>query len=92
MADIKITDNVSLSADLNLRDDAPLLNAGLSSFVTTETQLFQNLGKPLDQTDVQSVVLNGTFSSPNLLSGDVDQPYSRGRNETAVSPRQKGCR
>jgi hypothetical protein len=71
MADIKITDNVSLSADLDLREDAPLLKAGLTSLISTGAQLFQNMDKPLDQTDVQTVALGGNFSSPSLLSGDV---------------------
>lgn len=71
MADIKITDNVSLSADLDLREDAPLLKAGLTSLISTGAQLFQDMDKPLDQTDLQTVALEGNFSSPSLLSGDV---------------------
>jgi hypothetical protein len=72
MTCIKITDNVSLSTDLDLRDGAPLLKSGLSSLVTTEAQFFQDLNKPLDQTIVQSAALGGNFTSPNLLSGDVN--------------------
>jgi hypothetical protein len=71
MADIKITDNVSLSADLDLREAAPLLKAGIGSLITTGAQFFQNLDKPLDQTNMQAVALGGKFSSPSLLSGDV---------------------
>ena len=71
MADIKITDNVSLSTDLDLREGAPLLKAGIGSLVTTGAQFFQNLDKPLDQTNVQTVALGGNFSSPSFLSGDV---------------------
>jgi hypothetical protein len=71
MADIRITDNVSLSADLDLREGAPLLKAGIGSLITTGAQLFQDLDKPIDQTNVQTVALGGNFSSPNTLSGDV---------------------
>ena len=71
MANIKISDNVSLSANLDLREGAPLLKAGIGSLITTGTQLFQNLDKPLDQTNIQTVALGGNFSSPSLLSGDV---------------------
>jgi hypothetical protein len=71
MADIKITDNVSLSADLDLRETAPLLKAGIGSLITTGTQFFQDVDKPLDQTNVQAVALGGNFTSPSLLSGDV---------------------
>jgi len=71
MADIKITDNVSLSTDLDLREGAPLLKAGIGSLITTGAQFFQNVNKPLDQTNVQAVALGGNFSSPSLLSGDV---------------------
>jgi hypothetical protein len=35
MADIKITDNVSASADFKIRDDSPLAKAGLTQLVTT---------------------------------------------------------
>ncbi len=71
MADIKITDNVSLSTDLDLREGAPLLKAGIGSLITTGAQFFQNVNKPLDQTNVQAVALGGNFSSPSLLSGGV---------------------
>jgi hypothetical protein len=71
MAGIKITDNVSLSTDLDLREGAPLLKAGIGSLITTGAQFFQNVNKPLDQTNVQAVALGGNFSSPSLLSGDV---------------------
>jgi hypothetical protein len=71
MADIKITDNVSLSTDLDLREDAPLLKAGLTSLIATGEHLFQNMDKPLDQANVQAVALGGNFNSPSLVSGDL---------------------
>ncbi len=71
MADIKITDNVSLSADLDLREGAPLQQAGLGSLITTGKQFFQDLDKPLDQTIVQAVAMGGDLSIPSLLSGDL---------------------
>ncbi len=80
MPSIKITDNVSLSADLDLRDGASLLKAGLSSLTTTESQFFQDISKPLDQTIVQTVALGGNFASPNLLSGDLSLTAGAGMN------------
>jgi hypothetical protein len=71
MADIKITDDAALSADLKISDTSPLATAKLTQLVTTGKQLFDDLGKPIDQADEQSVALGGTFSSPNLLSADV---------------------
>jgi hypothetical protein len=72
MADIKITDEAALTADLKISDTSPLAKAKLTQLVTTGRQLFDDLGKPIDQADEQSVALGGTFSSPNLLSGDVN--------------------
>jgi hypothetical protein len=80
MTRIKITDNVSLSTDLDLRDGAPLLKSGLSSLTTTEAQLFDDFNKPLDQTIVQTVALGGNFTSPNLLSGDLSLTAGAGMN------------
>ena len=72
MADIKITDEATLTADLKISDTSPLAKAKLSQLVTTGKQLFDDFDKPIDQADEQSVALGGTFSSPNLLSGDVN--------------------
>jgi len=72
MADIQITDEAALTADLKISDTSPLGKAKLTQLVTTGKRLFDDLGKPIDQADEQSVALGGTFSSPNLLSGDVD--------------------
>jgi hypothetical protein len=71
MANIKITDNVSLSTDLALREDAPLLKAGLGTLKTTGAQFFQSLDKPLDQTNMQAVALGSDFSFPSLLNDDL---------------------
>ncbi len=48
-----------------------MLKSGLGSLVTTGKQFFEDLDKPLDQTNVQAVALGGTFSIPSLLSGDL---------------------
>jgi hypothetical protein len=49
-----------------------LAKAKLSQLVATGKQLFDDFEKPIDQADEKSVALGGAFSSPNLLSGDVD--------------------
>jgi hypothetical protein len=72
MADIKITDEAALNADLKISDTSPLAKAKLSQLVATGKQLFDDFDKPIDQADEQSVALGGTFNSPNLLSADVD--------------------
>ena len=71
MATISITDNLSLSTDLQIRDDSPLAKAGITKLVCTAKQLFDDFSKPIDQADEQSLALGGTFSSPNLLTSDV---------------------
>jgi len=72
MADIKITDEATLTTDLKISDTSPLAKAKLSQLVTMGQQLFGDLDKPIDQADEQSVALGGTFNSPNFLSGDMD--------------------
>jgi hypothetical protein len=62
MADIKITDDAALSADLKISDTSPLAKAKLTQLVTTGKQLFDDLGKPIDQADEQSVALGGTLA------------------------------
>jgi hypothetical protein len=72
MADIKITDEATLTTDFKISDTSPLAKAKLSQLVTTGKQLFGDFDKPIDQADEQSVALGGTFNSPNFLSGDMD--------------------
>jgi hypothetical protein len=72
MADIKITDEATLTADLKISDTSPLAKAKLSQLVTTGKQLFGDFDKPIDQADEQSVAFGGTFNSPNFLSGDIN--------------------
>jgi len=71
MADIKITDNVSASADFKIRDDSPLAKAGLTQLVTTGDELVKNFTKPIDQADIKSIALGGTFTSPGFLNSDL---------------------
>lgn len=71
MADIQITDDLDLNVDLQIRDDSPLAKAGLTKLVTTAKGLVKDFSKPIDQADEQSMAFGGTFTSPNLLSGDV---------------------
>jgi hypothetical protein len=53
MADIKVTDNADLSADLNIRDDSPLAKAKLTQLVITGKELLDDFSKPIDQADVE---------------------------------------
>jgi len=71
LANIKITDNFGLDADLQIRDDSPLAKAGLTQLVSTVKELFGDFDKPIDQADEQSFDLGATFTSPNLLNDDV---------------------
>lgn len=71
MPTIQITDNAALSVDLNIRADSPLAKAGLTKLATTAKELFGDFSKPLDQADIRSIPLGGSFTSPSLLSSDV---------------------
>ena len=71
MADIKITDNFGLSADLQIRDDSPLAKAKLTHLVSAGKELFDEFGKPVDQADLKIVSFGATATSPDLLSSDL---------------------
>jgi hypothetical protein len=71
MATIQITDNIGLNTDLTIRDDSSLAKAGLTKLVSTTKQLFDDFGKPVDQSDAESFGLGATFTTPNMLSSDV---------------------
>ncbi len=71
MADIAITDNIDLTANLTIRDDSALAKAKLTQLVAPAKQLFEEFKKPIDQAIVRSIALGGSFASPNLLSGEV---------------------
>ena len=71
MADIKITDNLDLNADFQIRDGSPLANAKLTHLVSSSKELFGELDKPLDQADLKTISLGAQMTSPNLLSGNL---------------------
>ncbi len=80
MAEIKITDNLGLSGDLQIRDDSPLAKAKLTQLVTTLESLFADFDKPIDQVDFSSVALGASTTFPNLLSGDLPVTVGGGIN------------
>ena len=71
MASIKITDNLGVTADMELRDDCPLAQSKLTELKVTAANLLQEFGKPVDQAEVKSATLGATFVSPSLLNEDI---------------------
>jgi len=69
--DIKVSDKTAVSLDLKIRDDSPLAKAGLKELAAAVGELCKEFSKPVDQADIQSIALGGTFSSPDLLSSDL---------------------
>jgi hypothetical protein len=71
MADIKITDNFGLTADLQIRDSSPLAKARLTQLVSPGKELFAEFDKPIDHADLKSFSLDAIATSPDLLSRDL---------------------
>ncbi|MBV8674286.1 MAG: hypothetical protein JOZ33_12695 [Acidobacteriaceae bacterium] len=71
MADIKITNNLDLSADFQIRDGSALAKAHLTNLVTPGKELFGELDKPIDQADFRNVSLGAQMTSPNLLDSKL---------------------
>lgn len=67
MADITITDGVSLSADVKLSDNAPVAKAKLTQLLATGKAIFDCLSGPIDESVVTAVTFGASFTSPNLL-------------------------
>ncbi len=82
MAEIKITDNLGLSGDLQIRDDSPLAKAKLTQLVTTVESLLADFDRPIDQIDFRATALGASTTFPDLLSGDLPTTIGGGMNCT----------
>ncbi len=71
MADIPITDNLNVSADLKLADNAPFAKAKLSHIFSTNGSLLAQLGKPLDQVEIAELSLGFSVTTPAQLVDSV---------------------
>lgn len=75
MADISITDQVSLSAAVKLSDDAPLALAKLKTLNFSNLPVVGDFNKPIDQFPLDEVDVGLNLTSPNALLGD-DSKFS----------------
>jgi hypothetical protein len=67
MPDIKITDSLSLTADLKVNDSAALAKAGLQDIISHTHPFVAELNKPLDQCGFKKATFGAKFSSPSSL-------------------------
>ena len=67
MPDIKITDNVSATADLQLNDTSALAIAGLKQIISHTNPFVEFLDKPVDQSGFKEATFGGKFSAPAQL-------------------------
>lgn len=91
MQTVTITDGVSLNATLDLKDGSALAEANPKQFLATDKDLFEALNLPVNQTSIKSIALGATFTSPNLLSGDLKLNVLPGMNcgLTVIRPADK---
>jgi hypothetical protein len=71
MPDIKITDSLSLTADLKVNDSAALAKAGLKDIISHTNPFVAELNKPLDQCGFKKAIFGAKFSSPSALLADA---------------------
>ncbi len=67
MPDVKITDSLSLSADLKIQDSTALARAGLRELLSHTDPFVGELGKPIDQSGFKKATFGAKFSSPSEL-------------------------
>ncbi len=67
MPDIKITDSLSLNANLNLNDNAALAKAGLKAIISHTAPFVRALDKPVDQSGFNEATFGANFSAPAQL-------------------------
>ena len=67
MADITITDNLAVSADLEVSDASTLAKAGLKQLISHSASFVSDLDKPIDQTDFKTATFGAKFSVPSEL-------------------------
>lgn len=68
MPDIKIADAVSATANIKLRDDAPLAKSGLSNLNFAAIPFIGELDKPVDQCSFKSGAFGVKLSTPGELA------------------------
>jgi hypothetical protein len=66
-ADITITDNVSLTAALDVDDNSLLAKAGLKQMVSHTAVFVRHINDPVDQAGFTSATFGGEFSAPAQL-------------------------
>jgi hypothetical protein len=71
MADITITDNLSLTEDLKLADDSNLAKAGLTQLVSATTSFVKQLGDNVDKAPFQSATFGAKITAPSQVIDKV---------------------
>ncbi len=66
-ADITITDNVSLTAELEVDDNSLLAKAGLKQMVSHTVAFVRRINDPVDQAGFTSATFGAEFSAPTQL-------------------------
>ena len=67
MADIKITDSLSLTGDIKLSDNSKLAKAGLSEIVTATNGFVQQLAGPVNAAPFKSATFGAKLTAPNII-------------------------
>ena len=71
MPDIKITDSLSLSADLKVKDGAALAKAGLQELRSHTDPFVAEFDKPIDQSQFKKATFGANFTSPSKLLAEA---------------------
>lgn len=96
MPDIRINDAVSATADLKIKDDAPLTKAGLSHLNFSTIPLVGDLDKRVDQCSFKSAAFGVKINSPGEIAiqtaltgalGLINRPQETLFENDAFSPR-----
>src|SRR3569833_1915866 len=69
--DIPFSDGVQTSVELKLRDDSPLAKATPVQLLAQQGNVLSQIGRPIDEVDVESVALGFSFKSPSALIGNA---------------------
>jgi hypothetical protein len=80
MADIKITDSLSLVVQLKIADDSALAKAGITQLISATSSFVSQLSGPVDQAPFQSAGFGAKVTAPSQL---IDNAATLAINATA---------
>jgi hypothetical protein len=85
MPDIKITDSIHATADIEFRDAAPLGLAKLSGLNFNSLPIVRDFTKPIDQCSLKQIEFGPTFIAPSLLLSNETALEVQGATTGALS-------